>query len=455
MRAELKKQIVISADKLSESEYVSSLLQEAYRLNLLSEAELKQIQIQIVELLSKQIDRFTMKESSSVKVETAQELLQSALYKIGLYLKTLPDTDAGVLMLKNTRLSELFDQSKRLVKKQVIEAKLLYKAVQKNRIQAGTLAYNDTIDHAISEFFTSYDIEFGAHETMASIDYPLCFDQMNTVGIEYIGGYLKKLYVENMFCQKFSNSEISALLNSYDKNYQDLLINIYDLILTNSVGMILLNQSAFHIMLTAGDLTELQQKLSSLSKAELDNALKKAGNLLFKELNITNLFLREYIENTLKKLSAKLQDALQKQRLAFLFVQQKDIETQTEIAFNDGGKLDDELFRKITEDIRNCSLVSEKIAIIENEVHSVMDLVDILEADCIFEDEFTEVFRSLDDFELALLIQRLPSYHFDEDLDAEKNENESEWQSQLVVFLRLLNDDRLKAIRELSKRIVL
>lgn len=60
-------------------------------------------------------------------------------------------------------------------------------------------------------------------------------------------------------------------------------------------------------------------------------------------------------------------------------------------------------FKKLSEEIRECSLVEDKIALIKNNIKSLEDLVDMLNADCLFEDEYIMYFKSLSKIEIMLL----------------------------------------------------
>jgi hypothetical protein len=48
-------------------------------------------------------------------------------------------------------------------------------------------------------FLKKYNILFEAHNTMASIDYPLAVDDMSLQGVFYIRQYLERLHIESQF----------------------------------------------------------------------------------------------------------------------------------------------------------------------------------------------------------------------------------------------------------------
>lgn len=80
-----------------------------------------------------------------------------------------------------------------LVKEKVEKARKALKFVTQNKLSIDNYAYNNTIDYGIPLFFKEYNFNFGSHETPGPIDYPLCNDKIDKVGIEYIEDYLKRI----------------------------------------------------------------------------------------------------------------------------------------------------------------------------------------------------------------------------------------------------------------------
>lgn len=443
----LEKYHLIKKENLNATDYFQSILEEAFRLKLLTDSEFENIQLQSIQLLAKQTERYTSGESSSVKIETAQGILQSIFYSIGIYLKSFPDADMSIATLKQKPLVELYQQGKKLIGIQLNSAKQLLYAIQNDHIVTDNCAYNDTIQHGIPIFFSAYDIDFAAHDTPASIDYPLSNDKMALGGIEYIFSYLQKLILENHFCKNFTSSTIHCLLRGYDEHYQDLLINIFELVLTNAVGSVLAHKNAIQLNIEPLDIQYLQQKLVNLSIYDLETLLQDAATQLCKQLNISDRLLIQHIAATVMDLSARLKNALENNGLESIFISLKENLTQPVIQFEDGAKMDDEAFRTIADELRECRYVADKIAIIQREIHSISDLVDILEGYCIFDNEFVEIFQSLGDIELALLLKRLPTYMIDSNYHI--TENEKEWHDRLNRFYQEIDLAKRESISEL------
>lgn len=455
MNDNITKQYAINAETLDKVHYMEAILQEALRLNLFTDKELEKIQIQLVGFLSSQVQRYTHGDSSSVRVEIAKSIMQSVYYSIGTYLKSLSDIDECLKLLKNTDLSELFANGQKMINSQVVKTKLSLSLMKKNCINTDNIAYNGTINTVLPGFFKMYNIEFGAYETSALIDYPLCLDKMDTVGIEYISSYIKKLTIENDFCNRFSEDSIKNLLHSYHVKSKDLLINIFQLILTNSLARVLLNKSADELNISALECEKLQQKLSAMKKDELDRTILNAKIELLEELKITKPALQEYINEAFYEIVTRLTSAIKNNQLSAVFIVHKEIENDL-IKFKDSAQMDDDLFRKVIEDITDCDTASDKLAVIKREVHSFGDLHDILCADCIFDDEYVEILRSLEDIELALLYKKISPEGSDkpkDDEDYNLSSSEKEWQTYFNSYFNSLEKNRRQNIIALSNKI--
>ena len=210
-------------------------------------------------------------------------------------------------------------------------------------------------------------------------------------------------------------------MHGYSEHYQDLLVNIFGLVLTNAIGSLLARKSPFSLKLEPSDSLYLRQKLSShQTKAPLDDLLHKAAHELCQQLKISDSFLQKHIATTAAGLSPRIRHALETRQLASVFIPFREAPVQNLVQFEDGVKLSDEAFRGILDEMRQCRDLPVKIAIIQNEIHSLVDLVDLLEGYCIFDDEFAGIFQALGHMELALLSKKLPTCGTDTDLTSRK-----------------------------------
>jgi len=444
MEYNLEQAIVQVPMDLNAVSYLQEFLQKAYQQKLLSDFELEDIRFRNYELLTNQLKRFTCCGSSSVPEETAFGIQQSMLYTIGVYLKSLPRSDQRIDALKEKSLEALHREGRIIIERKIYSARTLLQSIQKGNFTTRNIAYNDTVFYGIPKFFSSYDVDYSAHNASGSIDYPLTNDPMELTGVEYVLGYLRKLSMENTFCSRFTLNDIDSLLRSYDENNTELLINIFGLVLTNAIGSVLSEKIGISLLLGPDDIRLMIRKLSGVSKEELNAQLLRAADLVILKLNIRESSLQGHIRETAESLTPRILNALENNCLETVFLPMKETNLRMGAEYKDGLKLNGDAFRHIVEEILECRYASDKLTIIKREILSISDFVDVLEGDCIFEDEFFNIYQSLSSIELALLINKSGCFFSDHE-EYEIN-NEKEWKKKLLLYLEQTGADRKKEL---------
>lgn len=200
----------------------------------LTPEETAALQLRMTDLLAEEVYRYNNGQSSSVRTETAQRLLESILYAVTAYLDTLPDPAAA---LKTRDMNELREKGIVLLRQMVEECRTLLRKVKATRVQTELIAYNHTIDECFGEpFFRAYDPRFAAQEGPGGlIDYPLYRDDWSVTGVLYVRNYLTQLLRENEFCARVPKNRIRALLLTHGLkhglDYREMLQNIPELII--------------------------------------------------------------------------------------------------------------------------------------------------------------------------------------------------------------------------------
>jgi hypothetical protein len=114
----------------------------------------------------------------------------------------------------------------------------------------------------------------------------------------------------------------------------------------------------------------------------------------------------------------------------------------------DGTKLSNSAFRKLSERIRECSSIKDKIKLIKNNINSLDDLVDMLEAECLFNDEFNELFKNLSKMEIILLSTHVSDLSLG-------NEYNKEWYFEFNKYISSLSEEEQTAINNIKNRVEL
>ncbi|WP_238881693.1 DUF6179 domain-containing protein [Clostridium sp. YIM B02551] len=435
-------------DLLDDEHYLQSLLHVLYTKELLSMKEIENIQSQLFSILTETLGYYTRNESYSVRVEVADKIMLSIYYTIGLFIKNNSSIKGSKTLINEKGMKHLFTEGEKLIRLKYEECNSLLKLIQETKLNTNNYAYNDTIDYGLPLFFDEYDIRFASHEAAGSIDYPLANDEMKLVGIEYMEDYLNKINMENEFCSNFDIIEIEALLKGFHKNSYHMLINIFQLVLVNYLGVILIGKKEKSLDITRNDREYIKESVKHLSKNDFIELVIEAKDKIIKELSIVNKSLIDYITESILKVIPEIENGLKTDTLENIFITPDKSQDEV-IRYEDGESVENDIFKSITEEIRDCNIVEDKIKIIREEFHSLKDLVDVLGADCIFGDEFTHVFEALDDFEIALLLKNTPQGEF-MDIDY-GTESEREWHEKLKIYIDSFDEDRKMEIIRISQ----
>lgn len=433
-------------DNFSEEDFFKDLLVSCYEKKLLDDNVLGNICHERMELLKVKLEYYTKDQSSSVMVEVAESILQCIDYTIGIYLKTLGDMELVVEKLKHSSLSDMLKMGRDLINKKILHSKRLFRKINEDRLKVDNYSYNDTIDYGILLFFKEYNDFFAAHETPGSIDYQLCINDMNYIGIEYIYNYLETLSLENEFCNSFDISEINKLLKSYDKKCELLLINIFELLLINSLGLVICGRDLNSLDISGLDREYIKNRLGKLSLEELQEELLKCAKICYEILDIKSEALVDYIKKSTLEVTSLINESIKLNKLETVFISFNEESAHETIEYTDGEKMANSEFKKLSEEIRDCSLVEDKIELIKNNIKSLEDLADTLSADCLFQDEYIEYFKSLSKIEIILLSKYIYERSFE-------NEYERGWYYEFDKFILSLSEEEQLAIRESKERI--
>lgn len=295
-------EIVISKGKLSES---------------LTEDDEITIQGKLWQLLARRTELYTMGESSSVRIETAQELLESINFCLGTYLRQSGNTKK---LFVTADLEELFALGQKAIEEQIDLGKRLYNKACLTAPKIENTSYTDTL-RSLGGFFKHYDYRFFAHNIPCDIDYQLCHAVKESLqGIEYINQYLGRIIIENDFVRSFEKNRVESLLESYCSDYIGLLINIYEPVAVNAVGLALLHEDVKALNITALDNERLTELFEPLSATPAKIVLKEAADRVCTELGMSDPSSVRYLRKTAEELYPRIEAALGRGSLDGIFL---------------------------------------------------------------------------------------------------------------------------------------
>ncbi len=423
MTNELQKWRHIDRKAPDASRYFQSLLNKAAEAGLAGYAD--EIKRDTILLSTKMAQRYTFGASGSITAETAQGLLESAMYCIGRRLKPA-ETGEALELLKALPLEQIWSEGKELLRCDCSKARLLLGRIQESALKTENIAYSGTLYKALPAFFAAYDIEYAAHEVPCLLDYPLCVEPGRLAGAEYILEYLKRLSIENCFCEEYSE-QIEPLLRGYSHYWRELNINIFELALTNAIGRVLCGKDIESLDINEEDRNKLRRSLGK-ARTRLKSIVHMAAERICTETGFPDQ-IHDYVLKAAGQIVPRIGSALETGSLGAVFITLKSKDSNNAL-FNDAAAMDDAAFRSVTDEIRSCRHISDKLAIIKRSIKSIADFTDMLSASCLYGDEYDAVFETLGRETLALLYKRLP-----EDGAMHITEGEREWQSAFTGYL--------------------
>ncbi|MDY0406671.1 DUF6179 domain-containing protein [Virgibacillus sp. 179-BFC.A HS] len=266
---------------------------------------------------------------------------------------------------------------------------------------------NNVGNPAICYRIKKYEVVFDAHNTMASIDYPLAIDDMTIQGVYYLKQYLTYLKIETEFCQMFNQDDLRDLLVNYGRmcgfDYRIELFNIFELVLNNAVFSVLSGELPSRIRISVQQYKEIKNLFSNMSDSQIQLIILEAVEKLLHHFNISDSLMSYYIKQCGINLAKRLKSVVKHNRLQTVVILEQELKTPPLTTFNASDRMSDHRFRLLIEKIMNCEKSVDKIDIIRTNFHSLHDYIDILNTDCLLNDEYEELFKTFGDVELAIL----------------------------------------------------
>lgn len=380
---------------------LSVLSEQSLELRL-TPAETLQVQSKLWDLLTGRAESFTMGGSSSVRVETAQELLKSAWF----VLRHGVGNDSANLraQLLDGDYDALFSAGLKAVEKLVEDGRTLLDAALRTAVKIDNGAYRETL-RELGVFFKRYHVHHFAHDIPCMLDYPLAHPVDEALqGIDYVNEYLTRLILENDFLDRFAPGTVTALLKSASPDYKDDLLSIYETVAANALALTLLGGDIRALDVTAEDRRRLGALIADWTDEAAPLKLRAASSGLCTILDIDGEPAKEYLGQTASELHVRLKPALASGSLERVFpslYRAKAAPVQKD-AYVDNPPMDDERLRALIDEITSCRHVSDKIVLVQRTVFSLRDLAEILGI-CFWDDEQDAMFDMLGDDALVVL----------------------------------------------------
>lgn len=424
------------------------------------------VQPEVLSILVSLINRYTAGLGSSVKENTAISILNSMYYVMNAYVISLGSSKSLLSVLKKEGADNVYKNGLTFLNSYFDETQKLYNEIAESKLNIPLITYNETINDALPQFFKTYNIEFNAQDTKCDIDYPLAFDNMNIEGVLYIRQYLEKLKMETEFCSQIDIKKINKFINSYENKFQIEIIhspiNLFGILFDQSFFSTLSGSENISLTISRADFSIISDKLLNKKHDEIICLIDDIVQKIIIKFKIKNKKLIDYIAMYKKQFAGRLIGSLEHNNILNMVVVDGDNLYSDKILFNDAERIEDMNFAHLIDIIEKCEDTNEKIKLVSSSIHSVRDYIDLLESDCLYGDEYTAFFNSLDDILLAVLGNTIFYQEFKYDdlnfsysiLKKYKKNAEHEWETYYIDFLTNMNVKRKSSIENIIKNLV-
>lgn len=258
---------LLNAEALNPRRYAQELVEEGMRCGLLSQEAFGALQGELIGLLAAQVDRLNGGRSSSVRVEQAQELLQSLLYVIGMRLKMCAEPEEALRLLQSASLDGLFAEGMEQIRRRLSVCRLMQTRILANLFETPNRFYRLTVEDGVNGFFKLYRPQFAAHETHITADYPPLLGRLALDGVEFIEQYLRRIEAENAFLRGFEPERVHGLLERQMPGYVEAPVNLMEPVLLRALGCALLGKNPWRLELTRAERARLCEELPTDAQA--------------------------------------------------------------------------------------------------------------------------------------------------------------------------------------------
>ena len=235
------------------------------------------MQAKLFALLARQVRNYTKGESDSVPVETAQALLDSICFTLGLDLED--PGERGRELLARDLAKELTSRRERL-RGEMVRGNILWVSLCRALPPVKNRAVQDTL-RSIGGFWRRYDFVYLAQEIPCDIDYQLALPVPERMqGVRYVKEYLRRLSMENHFLRRYTWADLVAVLERYHPWYQEEVCNLFLPVAVNALGKALLGAAPVPLTMTEGEREALAQRFRDRTKEEIFSQLAAAARTL-------------------------------------------------------------------------------------------------------------------------------------------------------------------------------
>lgn len=261
---------------------------------------------ELVPIVGKLAEKYTSHESTSITYEKAEQLMGAVLYCI----HELWESSGNAPSL-NKKLSaqRAYEMGAAYVREKTGKALDLYNRILPEFCHYENKCLYDTFVKGIPEFFKWYDIQFEPQNTILTLDYPLLKDISEYTGIDKIFEFIKTIGLEQKFLKLFPAGYVINILSKDNRNWQESMDNICEIVFTHVIGHIMLGKSLTVIELKETDYFYMQEMFEQIALEDIKKHLEVTLEIYIKNYYENDRELLNYLSGAISGIVVRLKNA--------------------------------------------------------------------------------------------------------------------------------------------------
>ena len=261
---------------------------------------------ELVPIVGKLAEKYTSHESTSITYEKAEQLMGAVLYCI----HELWESSGNAPSL-NKKLSaqRAYEMGAAYVREKTGKALDLYNRILPEFCHYENKCLYDTFVKGIPEFFKWYDIQFEPQNTILTLDYPLLKDISEYTGIDKIFEFIKSIGLEQKFLKLFPAGYVINILSKDNRNWQESMDNICEIVFTHVIGHIMLGKSLTVIELKETDYFYMQEMFEQTALEDIKKHLEVTLEIYIKNYYENDRELLNYLSGAISGIVVRLKNA--------------------------------------------------------------------------------------------------------------------------------------------------
>lgn len=271
---------------------------------------------ELIPIVGRLAEKYTAYESTSLSYEKAEQLMEAVQYcihEMQIY------EDNSIVSSEELQAQQAYEIGAAYVVEKTRKALELYHEILPEFACYGNRCLKDTFVEGIPAFFKMYDSVFSPQDTILTLDYPVLRDISGYAGIDRIYEFLRCICLEQRFLKQFPEEYVVSVLKRYSNDYEEILENLCEIVLTSIVGHLLAKKPLADLNWKEEDYLRIQKNLIGPDAEEMDGLLRESMVHIVCRFYGDCEELLEYLAGPLRGIVARLKNAAEYHALSNIF----------------------------------------------------------------------------------------------------------------------------------------